>query len=75
MKSSTKNLLSAEAVQHRDIRGKIGYYLKITNEFGEEFIISIGSKTFNACYQMMTQTKMEFKDNENKVVKDDLEGF
>lgn len=66
-----KNELTVKAIQHRDVKGKLLYYLEITD--GETlFHINVGEKTFTTVYEMETQLKLnldEPKTREPKVKK------
>lgn len=53
----------AEAVEHSDVRGNVKFYLKLTNEKNEEYIINVGKKTFD------TVTKMKEEQNDLHVKK------
>ena len=51
-------LPTVQAVQHRTVQGKLVYYLKILNNNGDEFYVSVGAKTFKKVHEMTTQLKI-----------------
>lgn len=47
--------ITVTPIEHTDVRGSKLYYLKITNGT-EEYLINVGTKTYDAVKKMQTQT-------------------
>ncbi len=44
-KTAKKKVVKVEAIEHKQVTGKVLYYLKVWNEDGEYFI-NVGDKTY-----------------------------
>lgn len=57
------NQLTVTAIEHKDVKGKILWYLEITD--GETlFHVNVGQKTHDTVKMMETQTKLELENTD-----------
>lgn len=63
--------MTVQVLEHKDVRGKILQYLKLTNKQGSDILIKIRTKTYNGVRELMAEDDMtNNNNNENKEVKD-----
>lgn len=63
--------LTCKAIQHQDVRGKVKYYLEITE--GETlFHINIGAGTFKTVHEMQTQLELQLNDEKKSKQESEL---
>lgn len=62
-----RKTVTARAEKVIDIREKTQYYIVLTAESGEKYVINVGEKTYNACMKMegITETT-EHKPSEQR---------
>lgn len=66
------NQLTVKAVMHKDVKGKVLYYLEITD--GETlFHVNVGQKTYDTVYNMESQLRIEYQiDSANEQLRSEL---
>ena len=47
--------MTVQVLEHKDVRGKILQYLKLTNKQGSDILIKIRTKTYNGVRELMAE--------------------
>ena len=57
--------MQLQVLEHKDVRGKILQYLKISNNKGNDVLINVGEKTYKSVRELIEEEEIAH-DNKNK---------
>ena len=60
--------MQLQVLEHRDVRGKILQYLKISNNRGNDLLINVGEKTYKSVRELIAEEELAH-DNKNTTCK------
>lgn len=60
-----KKQVTAKALEHKDVRGKVLWYVIVSNG-AEEYVINVGEKTYKAVHELENGKAEQLKIDDNK---------